>query len=926
MDQSWLYTTNNDTAIIVPTRSLANALNEQLAAHHLSQGKHVWEAPNIFVWQTFLQHLWNNNKYLCNDVITPISAQQSRLLWTRIIDQSKQQEASLNLLNVQQTVRSVARSWSLMNDWGIKAEQIANQQDADSQQFVQWITAYQDTLSQRQFIDHELLPQWLITQKCTVGFSKLIWHAFDVKTQIQRDFDDYASASSITIINNDSAQNNKPDQPTEYRCYQNPDIEIQHVLRQCREKLEQSDFSLRINVVIPDLQNRLAMVEQTARDIFYPGLSPLQQQNQATVYRLSLGQTLDKWPLINVAIRLISLLNNRIKVPELLSLLRNSSLGLVQENQPELIKLARYLNKQKIVSVRLEQLPALLSEAVQVNPETWPETGLHEKFAQLLDCFQALNKARQQNQYGTLTFEQWVNFFQQWLTCWGWPTAKPEALEYQLLQRWEKLLQDFIELSLIQPHIGISRSIELIKQMAREAVFSPKAPASPLLISGLYDAIGQPADICFLTGMSEHFPVPTSKDSFVPTQLLKQQAYPDADVQTRLQQSKAMLQSLIAYNQTTIVSYPCYSGDRDGLDLSVSSLFRERQFDDACINDVFGIQEDKPASKTNMLEVYSDESGLPWDSDLSVKGQSVKAQSVKAQRVKGGAKIFENQSNCPFKAYVTHQLHTEQDTDSEFGLDAMDHGIVIHALLQLAWDRLKTQKALLAMDDHQQTDFCERLVKEFVSANPVKLTEEKHQLLQLEQTRLADLLNQWLVQDSARPMAFSVTNTEDKGEANIAGIHFNYIIDRIDTLDDGRQLIVDYKTGDVSKSGWLGERPEQPQLPLYSLAWQAAGMSQKDSPSISISTYTSKVAGIAYAKVNSKECKYEHLAEPDIFGAKENTDWLDAHQQWPEIFTQLANDFLQGQAKVDPVKSATCNYCDLKPVCRIAQLRQQTGA
>ncbi len=44
---------------------------------------------------------------------------------------------------------------------------------------------------------------------------------------------------------------------------------------------------------------------------------------------------------------------------------------------------------------------------------------------------------------------------------------------------------------------------------------------------------------------------------------------------------------------------------------------------------------------------------------------------------------------------------------------------------------------------------------------------------------------------------------------------FNLRLDRIDRLNDGTFLVIDYKSGDVSPKSWDLPRPDDVQLPLY---------------------------------------------------------------------------------------------------------------
>ena len=118
MDQ-WIQNLDQDTVVIVPTRSLANNLNEQVAEEKLSEGVVVWEAPNVLLWRDFLHDLWQHNRSCLGDIeaLSLITQQQSLLLFTQVIAASRREEQSLTLLNVQQTAKTVQRSWRLMHDW-----------------------------------------------------------------------------------------------------------------------------------------------------------------------------------------------------------------------------------------------------------------------------------------------------------------------------------------------------------------------------------------------------------------------------------------------------------------------------------------------------------------------------------------------------------------------------------------------------------------------------------------------------------------------------------------------------------------------------------------------------------------------------------------------------------------------------------------
>src|SRR5690554_341004 len=84
---------------------------------------------------------------------------------------------------------------------------------------------------------------------------------------------------------------------------------------------------------------------------------------------------------------------------------------------------------------------------------------------------------------------------------------------------------------------------------------------------------------------------------------------------------------------------------------------------------------------------------------------------------------------------------------------------------------------------------------------------------QLEKERLVRLLTLWLEQEKTRP-PFKVIAVEEAQDIVFSGLQLKLRIDRIDQLESGDLLLIDYKTGSPKMKSWLSERPDEPQLPL----------------------------------------------------------------------------------------------------------------
>ena len=153
---------------------------------------------------------------------------------------------------------------------------------------------------------------------------------------------------------------------------------------------------------------------------------------------------------------------------------------------------------------------------------------------------------------------------------------------------------------------------------------------------------------------------------------------------------------------------------------------------------------------------------------------------------------------------------------------------------------------------------------------------------------------------------FEVGEIELKIDSKFSGLDVSLRIDRIDHLADGQRAIIDYKTGrEIRVENWLGERPDDPQLPLYMLC--ASGESST----------------LAFAHLRKGESGFKGLSKFEGFakGVTQYGDWDGLQHTWRQVLSDLANQFKAGYARVDPKSSKACQLCDVMPFCRIFEAK-----
>jgi len=229
------------------------------------------------------------------------------------------------------------------------------------------------------------------------------------------------------------------------------------------------------------------------------------------------------------------------------------------------------------------------------------------------------------------------------------------------------------------------------------------------------------------------------------------------------------------------------------------------------------------------------------------------------------------------------------------GLDARQHGTLLHLALELFWTKVKTLDALLALDEAQlHTEIDEATEK---ALDDLELGKA---LRALEHRRLHRLLYEWIEQqEKTRKVPFEAVEFETEREIHQNGIVLRLMVDRIDQLATGEKLVIDYKTGVHNRTkDWEEERIKSPQLPLYALT-------------------DDEIQGVTFAQVARHKHKFLGVgADRFVPNMAATEDWDATVNDWRTRIDAIALEIKQGVATITPTKNA-CEFCDVLPLCRI---------
>jgi RecB family exonuclease len=282
---------------------------------------------------------------------------------------------------------------------------------------------------------------------------------------------------------------------------------------------------------------------------------------------------------------------------------------------------------------------------------------------------------------------------------------------------------------------------------------------------------------------------------------------------------------------------------------------------------------------------------------------------------RGGAKLLEVQSACPFRAQAEFRLGARPLEDPEIGVAASERGELVHGVLARLWLELSAQPALHALSREELRAMIQGAVE--AEAAPALRSAQgfMRQLLAIEiewlLARVADLL----AIDAARP-PFEIESIEKEHLIVIGGLTLTLRIDRIDRLEGGSLAVIDYKTGaDADAGAWFGERPRLPQMPLYV---EAVG--------------AERVSAVAFGRVRTGDTAYSGVARDSAAfpglatqGSKgwpvEHSSWDGLVDAWRRRLTAIAREHTSGDARLSPDPVRACRYCQLGMLCRIGETR-----
>jgi probable DNA repair protein len=422
--------------------------------------------------------------------------------------------------------------------------------------------------------------------------------------------------------------------------------------------------------------------------------------------------------------------------------------------------------------------------------------------------------------------------------------------------------------------MSFGSALARLRRLCADTLFQPETPDAPIQVLGVLESVGLEFDALWVSGLTDDaWPLHAKPNPFIPPALQKKAGIPEASAEATLERGKRITEGWLGAAAEVVVSYPVREEDRE---LIGSPL-------------ISGVSSLLETPETRTYARYRDVIFSARRQEAVEDGQ---APALATKIPKGGTRILSDQAACPFRAFARHRLGAEALEEPVEGLDARARGLLLHTLMKELWTDLKDSTGLQGNVEPAIERAAKAAVAEAKLEGPFAALEEK---------RLAKLAREWLEVERQRE-PFEVVAMEEKRKLTVSSLELNGRIDRMDKLEAGGHALIDYKTGKPSPNEWLGERPDDPQLPLYALN------AKED------------ISAVAFAKLRTGEMRYMGFSDREelIPSVKPAKDWKALFAGWKKELETLGSGFASGDARVDPKQLLhTCRYCDLQPLCRV---------
>ncbi|HEX4025151.1 MAG TPA: PD-(D/E)XK nuclease family protein [Steroidobacteraceae bacterium] len=885
--------------IIVPSRQRAAALRLAHSAAMLASGQRVWESPDILPWSAWIERGLAEARAAAQPLPRRLSSLDDWLLCRAAVCEAA---AGREILAPERLTDAVRHAVALLDDYGVALS------SGDSAEAALLLSAREHYRRRCRELGVLASQSWADCRAFLRPSAAVLLAGFEAMGPARRRWLEQHGATLF------EAAADAPEGETHIAGYADAAREAEAAADWCAAMLAR-DPAARVLLVVPRLAEQRHLWQRAlSQRLDYGailGTAPTggapdttantdvdananAAESGTSAYAIEGGLPLGGYPLVAAALNLVAFAAEQTQFDQLSALLRTPYLAAF--DRAACLQLDVWLREQNIDAATPTALGALRE----------PITALAGARAgamagSLLEAVASVPAA-------AAPHAAWARGFAALLARCGWPGREAlDSEQQQVRMRFDELLG---ELGAMEPDAGalsLTQASTLLQELAGRIAFEPATDDVAVTVTGRLDDPIVRYDGVWVAGLSaDTWPPAARPDPLIPPPLQWGAGMPGVSAAGQLQRARLLQRQWLRAGAHCVLSWCASEQD---LPADASPLLLAAGAAAPMVSAVPAALA-IPAAQAAPAQVFSLEGWLAQAAPPLLPWTDVTGPAWPDERVlRGGTRLLELQSLCPFRSFAELRLSARALSSPQPGIDPRRRGRLLHRALELLWQQLGDLDTLKGLSDEAALALARRCVSSAIE----ETASGSHDgfeawLLARERERTHELMVQLIGWERARGEHFVTHALEWPCSQPIAGTTLSLRVDRIDRLDDGRLIVIDYKSGSPEPFDADAPRPPQPQLPAYALA---AGEQVAAVLAVYLGREGVRVRGIA-----DRRDRIRRIAELPAGEA----DWPRLLQRWRERLQRLVEEFLRGHAAVEPQPRA-CDRCHLHGLCRIEPAR-----
>jgi ATP-dependent helicase/nuclease subunit B len=874
--------------VVTGNERAARALRRGWDQRNRAVGLASWAPAAARSWDSWTAALWRELVIAGNATQMLLNRTQEHAVWRTILEAD---EELASLRSVDSLAEMAAEAWRLLSNYEGQRRLRTTAGGADTRAFQRWARRFEQVGRTEGFLAQAQLEERLREALNSAAKNELMM--FPAGGVVLVGFDGMTPAQMMLVEALRSAgvavEELQPVVATERRMLveaADEQEELSVAARWVRKFLEEQP-EVKVAVIVPGLEKQRNEIDRVFREVLAPELQDIRAANETGPFEFSLGIPLAEMPMVATALDLLRWAVEALPLEQVSGLLLSPYFAPYFAMPSEERGARAEFDAFELRTARMLR-PEVSLDGLVIAAE---RSKRREKLLRLRGVLRAMRLVANRLQgMDARTNAEWAEKMREFLEAAAWGSGSSESsVEFQTRRKWEGALDELTTLDFDGERVEFVQALEALERIARQTTFAPESRDAPVQVMGPLEAAGGTFDaVWFLHGDELSWPMEMVSNSLLPWTLQRDLKMPGTDVARDSEYAQKMTERIASSAGTAVFSYAKESAE--GRQRS-SPVLAGLELEDVSVAELIGTVAEREVVEIEQIE------------------DAARVEAPPNRAFRGGARVLELQAACGFRAFAEQRLRATEVESIEPGMDARESGTVVHEVLKLFWDAVRTQDALKSMTIEERDGVLEWSIAEALKRiEETSATAWDAAYMQVQRDRLRRLLNWWLELEMERGLPFEVKLSEKEfKDVPVGPLLLNVRMDRVDAVEGG-EVLIDYKTGDATPNDWLTERPDAPQLPLYAILSEG-----------------NRLRGVAFGLVRAGEgrgLKGYAVGDGVLPGRparlKEAATLEAQVERWRQVLVGLAEEFYAGDARVNPKQyPKTCEYCGQRLLCRL---------